>query len=176
MGLSFDELFPGRFLKSGQFKGKDVTLTIKSVRTEKLPSDQGGEKVKGIVGFQETPLELVLNRTNGECLKSLFGADADPGWIGHRVTFFPAPFHDNMTGEDTTAIRVRGSPELAADKQIEIRLPRKKPIKWTLKKTGAKAAQSNGKTPSPMSEADKAAALAAEQEQDGLPAEPGAEG
>lgn len=178
MGLSYDELFPGRFLKSGLFQGKDVTLTIKGVRTEKLPGDQGGEKTKGIIAFKETPLELVLNRTNGECFKALFGSkDVDVSWVGKRVTLFPAPFHDNMSGEDTTAIRVRGSPDLAADLKIEIKLPRKKPFGWVLKKTGKSDAKPSGngkpaaKSPEPTDE-EKAAVIAAEfkqAEEDGLP-------
>lgn len=136
--MNYDELFPGRFLKSGQFKGRDVTLTIRSVRIEPLPDDKGGTKVKGIVGFEKTPLELVLNRTNGECFKALWGKETDV-WIGKRVTLWPAPFHDNMTGEDTTCIRVRGSPDIAATVTFELKLARKKPARMTLLKTGAKA-------------------------------------
>lgn len=134
-GLDYDELFPGRFLKSGLFKGRDVTLTIKGVRTESLPQEKGGEKVKGVLSFVERPLELVLNRTNGECIKAMFGRDTGD-WVGKRITFWPAPFTDSFTGEVGTAIRVRGSPDISTSKPVEIRLPRKKPFTMTLVSTG----------------------------------------
>lgn len=149
--MDYDQLFPGRFLKSGQFQGREVTLTIKGVRIEALPQDKGGEKPKGIIAFVEKPQELVLNRTNGECIKAMFGRDVDK-WTGKKITLFPAPFTDSFTGEQTTAIRVRGSPDIAASKSIEVRLPRKKPIAMTMIKTGS----ANGKpsTPAPMASED----------------------
>lgn len=138
MGLSFDELFPGRFVKSGQFKGRDVTLTIKAIRLEALPSEKGGEKVKPILTFEKTPLELVLNRTNGESIKAMFGRETD-AWLGKRVTFWPAPFTDPFTGEVGTAIRVRGSPDIAAPVSFELRLARKKATTVRLLKTAGQA-------------------------------------
>lgn len=133
MGLDYDELFPGRFLKSGQFKGKDVTLTIANVTVEKLPQDNGKPRGRGIISFKQTEMELVLNRTNGECLKAMFGRDTG-NWIGKRVTFFPAQIE--AFGGQELAIRVRGSPELAQDIQVEVQLPRKRPFRVTLKRTG----------------------------------------
>ncbi len=47
----------------------------------------------------------MLNRTNGECLKAMFGRDTGE-WIGKRVTLYPAEYQ----GE--TAIRVKGSPDM----------------------------------------------------------------
>ncbi len=143
--MNYDDLFPGRFLKSSKFKGKDVTLVIKAVRTEKLP-DAKGEKVKGIVAFEKTDLELVLNRTNGECFKAMFGRETD-AWIGKRVTLWPAPYTDNMSGEVTTAIRVRGSPDISANITFELLLARKSPSKVTLLKTKVGAAPKNGHAP-----------------------------
>lgn len=138
-GLDYDQLFPGRFIKSGEFQGRDVTLTIKGIRLEELPQDKGGERAKGIVAFEGTKKEWVLNRTNGECLKAMWGRDTGE-WIGKRVTLFPAPFQSSFGDATTdTCIRVRGSPDLTADMRIEIRLPRKKPIQVTMRATGKQA-------------------------------------
>lgn len=145
--MNYDDLFPGRFLRSSKFKGKDATLIIKAIRTEKLPG-LNGDVLKGIVAFEKTDLELVLNRTNGECFKAMFGRETD-GWIGKRVTLWPAPYTDNMTGEVTTAIRVRGSPDIASSITFELRLARKKPTKVTLLKTTTGAAPKNGQAPQP---------------------------
>ena len=36
-GLSFDDLYPGRFLKANDLKGRDVTVLIADVNVEELP-------------------------------------------------------------------------------------------------------------------------------------------
>ncbi len=135
-GLDYDALFPGRFIKAGDFKGHDVTLTIANVRLEDLPNDAGGNKVKGIIAFEGKKKEWVLNRTNGEALKAMWGRDTGE-WIGKRVTLYPAPFNG-----DDLAIRVRGSPDLKAPLDFELKLPRKRPTKTRLlvTKPGARAA------------------------------------
>ena len=122
-------------MKSAEFKGRDVTLTISSLKLEDLAVEGGGTKAKPIIGFAERPKLWVLNRTNSECLKAMFGRETD-NWLGKRVTLFPAPFTDPFTGEQGTAIRVRGSPDIEKDMTIEIHLPRKKPMRAKMIKTG----------------------------------------
>lgn len=129
--MDYDELFPGRFLKSGELKGKDVTLKIANVCTEELPDKKGtkvnkdGERVRirGIIAFEKTEKQLVLNKTNGECLKAMFGRNTD-AWVGKRVTFYPATV--DAFGEETLAIRVRGSPDIAQDMVADLQLGQKK--------------------------------------------------
>lgn len=128
---SYDELFPGRFLKAGLFKGRDVTLTIADVVIDELEGEKGVEK-RAVVGFNETPLALVLNRSNGESLKAMFGKNVRE-WVGKRVTFFPT--QTNLGREKVDAIRVRGSPDIARDVSFELRLPKRKAQQVTLTKT-----------------------------------------
>jgi hypothetical protein len=148
--VDFDELYPGRFLKASEFKGKQVTLRIAGVQVEELVGDKGPQ-VKGIVSFERTEKSLCLNKTNGLCLKEMFGKKVQE-WIGKRVTLFPA-LHD---GEP--CIRVWGSPELDRDRDITIALPRKRPFTMTMHKTGTGKAPvaGNGKAtqapPPPASE------------------------
>lgn len=150
--MDYDQLFPGRFMKAGEFQGRAVTLTIASVEIEELPQDQGKAKVKGIISFRETKKGLVLNRTNGECFKALFGRETD-GWIGKAVTLFTSEWN----GEP--AIRVKGAPHLKQPLAFELKLPKRRPTPMTLIPTGKGAA--NGK--------------AQQAEADSLP-EPGSEG
>lgn len=131
--VDYDQLFPGRFMKAGEFQGKDVNLTITDVEMEELPQDKGGDKPKGVLSFRETKKKLVLNRTNGECLKGMFGRNVQE-WIGKQVTFFPSEWN----GEP--AIRVKGSPELKAPLDVEVRLPKRKPIVMKMQPTGKKEA------------------------------------
>jgi hypothetical protein len=139
MAFDFDQLFPNRFLKAGELRGKDVTLTISNVSLEELDGDKG-KQVKGVVSFKETPKSLVLNKTNGLCLKGMFGRDVG-AWFGKRVTIFPAPID---FGDAEIAIRVRGSPDIEKDLDVEIKLARKKPRTVRMLKTGGKPS-GNGK-------------------------------
>lgn len=126
--VDWDELYPGRFLKAGTLRGQKVTLTITEVAREKLASDKG-ERVKGVLSFERTEMQLALNKTNGICLKGMFGRIlAD--WIGKRVTLFA----DQWNGE--ACIRVWGSPDIERDAAIEVQLPRRKPFTMTMHALG----------------------------------------
>ena len=145
--VDFDELFPGRFIKASDLKGVERTLTIADVDVEDLPSDKG-DKVKGIIKFREAKKALVLNRTNGEYIKAMFGRKV-PEWIGKRITIFPAEWN----GEP--CVRIKGSPDLAAPVTFELKLPRKKPKPMTLVVTG----RASGKAPPPVESSPEEKAL-----------------
>lgn len=119
--VDWDELYPGRFIKAGELLGKKVTLTIKDVDTDNLIGDDGKEKVKGVISFEQTPKQLPLNKTNGLCLRAMFGRKL-PEWIGRKIILFP----DKWNGED--AIRLWGSPDIKEPIDVEVKLPRRKPF------------------------------------------------
>lgn len=129
--MDVGELFPGRFVKASDLGGHDVTLAIATITTEELVGETG-PKVKGIVGFANAKKALVLNRTNAECIAAMHGRDTE-AWVGKRITLY-AGVH---MGEP--CIRVRGSPDIAADVAFELRLPRKKPQPMVMRRTGSKA-------------------------------------
>lgn len=125
----YDQLYPGRFLKWRLFGGKDVTLTISDVMLETMPGKKGPEE-KAILAFRQTTKQLVLCRTNGECVKGMFGRKPRE-WIGKRVTFFPDP--TVKVGQEVKGgIRVKGSPDLALPTDVVIELPRKAPFTMTM--------------------------------------------
>ena len=126
--VDWEEMYPNRFLKAAELKGKQVTLKIASVNIEELVGDKGPQ-IKGIIGFEKTAKQFAINRTNGICLKELFGRKVQE-WVGKRVTLFPSEWN----GEP--CLRVWGSPDLEADKEIMIHLPRKRPFAMTMHKTG----------------------------------------
>lgn len=130
--VDWDELYPGRFIKASDLKGKNVTLTIASVDLEELEGDKG-KQIKGVVGFEKTEKQLALNKTNGICLKEMFGKKVQD-WVGKRVTLMPSTWN----GDD--CIRIYGSPDLGDDKEIVVALPRKRPIPMTMHKVALKQA------------------------------------
>ena len=140
---TFDDLYPGRFLKAGNFDGRKVTLTVERCDLEELEGDDG-KKTKAIIHIRETTRALVACKTNGICIREMFGPVlAD--WTGKRVTLFPSEWN----GEP--CIRVWGSPDIAAPVVVEVKLPRRKPFKMTMHTTAqngaAKAAE-----PAPVSD------------------------
>lgn len=122
--MNFDQLYPGRFLKAGHFE-QPRTLRIKDVEHEELHGETG-PKIKVVVSFHGEPLSLVACKTNGLCLKAMFGPHV-PNWLDKRVTLFASEWN----GEP--CIRVWGSPELERDEQVQIALPRRKPFVMTMR-------------------------------------------
>lgn len=129
---SYDELFPGRFLKAGLFKGKEVTLRIADVYQELMPDKKGtilnseGERCKKQTIFGvETPQgrrleqEVAINKTNAISCLLMFGKSV-PGWVGRLVTF--APRIVDAFGEEKEAIRIVGSPELTSNLEKSARV------------------------------------------------------
>ena len=125
--VDFDQLYPGRFIKAGELLGKKVTLTISEVDLEDLQSEDGGTKVKAILSFRETEKKHVMCKTNGVCIKEMFGKEI-ANWIGKRIVIFP----DTWNGEP--CIRVWGSPDIEADLEVTVSLPRRRPFKKTMHK------------------------------------------
>lgn len=121
---SYDELYPGRFIKAPDLKGKKVTLTIADIELEDLIGDDG-KKTKCIITLRESPKKLVACKTNGICIREMFGKVlAD--WVGKRITIF------EDTWNNEPAIRVWGSPDIAEDVEVTITLPRRRPFNKTL--------------------------------------------
>lgn len=134
--VDWDELYPGRFLKAVDLKGKKVTLKIAGVKLEELIGDKGPQ-IKGLISFDRTEKQLALNKTNGICLKDMFGKKLAE-WIGKRVTLFPTTYNDD------DCIRVWGSPDIEADRQVTIQLPRKRPFQMTMHHMTAPSKAPNG--------------------------------
>lgn len=165
--VDWDELYPGRFIKATEFKGKQVTLRISGVRIEELVGDKGPQ-IKGVISFEKTEKQWAINRTNGICVKAMFGSKVQQ-WVGKRVTLFPA-MHD---GEP--CIRVWGSPDIERDMEVTVALPRKRPFNMTMHRTGVRPVAGQ-QQPKPQPAPPPAAAErepGADDEPEGLPSDDG---
>ncbi len=141
--MDYEKLFPGRFIKSADLSGKDVTLEIKAVRSEEIDG-----RAKAVLSFQGTKKEMVMNRTNAESIKLMFGRETD-AWLGKKITIYPATIPDPFNGGSTTAIRVKGSPSLAKPATATVQRGRKT-ISVSVVPTGKKGpAKTNGAKPPP---------------------------
>ena len=77
-------MFPSKYLKAADFKGKDVTLTIKSVQMDELESKRGKEW-KYIVHFEETDKMLVMNVTNARSIAKALNQSSAKKWAGSKM-------------------------------------------------------------------------------------------
>ena len=97
--------FPG-YLKAGDLDGEPRTVKIKVVR-QPGPDDKGldGKPIdKPIVVFANAQKEWVLNKTNAETIRFLYG-DQFSAWKGKPVTLYPTTCRS--FGETVDCIRVR---------------------------------------------------------------------
>jgi hypothetical protein len=106
----FRSMYDSNYLYAFDLKGKDVTVTIKEVKAAKVRNADKKEQRKPIVFFKEShdARGLVLCKTNGKTIASLYGNDTD-GWVGKRVTLFATMV--DAFGQTVEAIRIRpGAP------------------------------------------------------------------
>ncbi len=142
---SYSEMYPGRFLKADMLKGKKVTVTVLKIMGEDLIGENNKAKSEWVVKIKERDLELVLNKTNGFCLKRMFGNDPHL-WLEKRITIYPTT---TKFGRDTVdCIRIWGSPDIAEDMEITVPQGRKRAWDTVMHKTG-----SNGSTAAPPAQA-----------------------
>jgi hypothetical protein len=100
-----DLMFPGRYLKSVELKGRDVPITIDRVdKEELLKRDKKTKETKWILHFRESEKALVLNVTNARTITGLYGNAK--GWAGKRITLYPTTCHGER-GKIVACIRVR---------------------------------------------------------------------
>src|ERR1017187_9656931 len=134
---TYSELYPGRFLKADMLKGKKVTLTIKNINIEDLIGDKNKAEPKVIVSFMERPLEYVMPKTNGFCLKRMWGNNPHD-WIGKRVTWYGTTC--KFGRDDVDCLRIWGSPDLTEDMPVTVPQGRKKALEIVLHRVVSKKA------------------------------------
>ncbi len=101
--LKFSETYRSNFLRADDLPG-DKKFIIKSVK--KVEFDDG--KPKFVLGFDNEKLGLVLNVTNGNVCKEMFGDDTD-AWIGGAVTLYPTRVQFGSELRDAIRIRLTES-------------------------------------------------------------------
>lgn len=110
--MKMSEAFPSKYLKADVDVPDEgsIMFTIANVQMETLGQGQDADD-KPVVYFEESEKGLVLNKTNGNTLVSLYGDDSDD-WTGKRVNLFSTDV--DFGGKATRAIRV--SSKKPADK------------------------------------------------------------
>ena len=100
-----DEVFPSRYLKAADLKGKPRTVTIESAPYETLKSLDGKEMQKIVLHFKNTEKSLPLNVTNFDAVCDATGYPDSDDWPGQRIELYPTK--TTMGGKTTDCIRIR---------------------------------------------------------------------
>lgn len=147
--MNFKLLNPSRYLQATDFEhpdwklGKEPTLTITKVVLEQMDGENNAKETKGMLFLAEQPKGWVMNVTNAKCLAAMFG-DETNNWIGKRVSL-----HQERVlafGEMVPGIRIHGSPDIASNVAVTLKLKKKKTTVINLVKTGSSSPRVFGPT------------------------------
>lgn len=150
--MDANALLSSDYIKAADLGGRfpaEPTWKIVRIDLEEMESIKKAGKMvsKGIV-YMDGPREgWVMNRTNVECLKAMFGGDTD-AWIGKRITLCAETVQ--VGPKKDRGIRVKGSPDITEPVTARWQPPRKAPISRTMVPTG----RPNGNQRQPTPDAD----------------------
>jgi hypothetical protein len=99
------DVFPSRYLKCDDLKGKPITVTIERAPLETLKSPDGKEQTKIVLYFRGAKKGLPLNVTNWDACADACGVDDTDGWPGHQIELHPDK--TQMAGKTVDCIRIR---------------------------------------------------------------------
>lgn len=111
--MNINLLFPSKYLKGEDLGGKEVTVTIKEMKVERM--GVGAEKEdKPVLYFERATKALILNRTNALMISGLYGPETGM-WGGKRITLYATTVR--AFGKETDAVRVKKALPSAAAPQ-----------------------------------------------------------
>jgi hypothetical protein len=100
-----EDMFPSRFLKAQDLKGKPVVVSIASAPVETLKTPNGTEERKTVLYFNGGAKKVLpLNRTNWDAVASIAGENSD-SWPGEKIELYPTK--TELRGETVDCIRIR---------------------------------------------------------------------
>lgn len=97
-----DQLFPSKYLKGHDLRGREATVTIDRVETTRIR----GDKVN-IIHFEGKDKGLVMNVTIYNQIADVLSEENTDAWEGQQIVIFPTEVEFN--GEMKSVVRVRTS-------------------------------------------------------------------
>ena len=123
------------FVSAPEIGDATPTLTVKDVVRANMEGMDGkkGSRSTLVVYFKEAAKGWPMNKTNPKLIAAMFGDDVT-NWIGKRITLCTAMV--KFGSEDVLGIRVKGSPDIQRQINLEIKRPRRRPEQYRLVPTG----------------------------------------
>jgi len=112
--MTREEVFPSKYLKAADLKGKPRIVTIESTPYETLKGMDGKETQKIVTYFENVSKSLPLNATNFDAVGEATGCPDTDDWPGQRIELYPTK--TTMGGKTVDCIRIRrpSAPRAAA--------------------------------------------------------------
>jgi hypothetical protein len=106
-GTHYRTLYDKDYLGSWDLPpGRDVTVTIESVKGAELIAVGGKKNKKPVLSFVGKEKKFVCNVTNAKAIAAMYGNYVE-AWKGKRITLFVSQTRDPSTGGDIDCLRVR---------------------------------------------------------------------
>jgi hypothetical protein len=96
---NIDNFFPSKYLKCSDLQGHEVKVVV-----ERIEVDSIGDDRRAVLYFRGKQKGLVLNKTNANTIKDMWGNDTD-GWAGKEITIYPTRV--DFKGDRVDAIRIQ---------------------------------------------------------------------
>jgi hypothetical protein len=103
--MTRDEVFPSKYLKASDLKGKPHVVTIESAPYEMLKGLDGKEAQKIVLYFKNAEKTLPLNATNFDAVCDVTGCPDTEDWPGQRIELYPT--RTTIGGKTVDCIRIR---------------------------------------------------------------------
>src|SRR5262249_41437262 len=87
--MTRNEVFPGKYLKADDLKGKACVATIESAPYVTLKGLDGNETKKIVLHFKNAQKTLPLNATNFDAVCDATGFPDTEDWPGQRIELYP---------------------------------------------------------------------------------------
>jgi hypothetical protein len=97
--MNVNDIFPSRYIKSSELKGRSVTAVIERWEIEKVGDDR-----KLVLYFQGKEKGMIVNKTNADRISHMYGPDTDD-WIGREIILYSEV--TNFQGRAMDGLRVR---------------------------------------------------------------------
>jgi hypothetical protein len=103
------DVFPDKYLKAPDLKGKARVLEIDHALLETLKNIKGEEQQKIVLYFVGAKKALPLNMTNFDAVADICGDDTE-FWPGQKIELYPTT--TQMGGKTVDCVRIRRPREL----------------------------------------------------------------
>jgi hypothetical protein len=106
-----DDIFPSKYLKASDLKGRPHVVQIKHAPIETLKNPKGEEQRKPVLRFNGVKKTLPLNLTNFDSVAAIVGDDETNNWAGAHIELFPSS--TMLGGKTVECIRIRKPQEVS---------------------------------------------------------------
>lgn len=97
--------FDYQYLGGYSIEGEDLTLTIKTVKKEKVKGNSGRDEDCMVIYFEEVDKGMICNKTNAKTITKVHNTPYIEEWTGKKIVLGTEKV--SAFGETTDALRIR---------------------------------------------------------------------